>query len=130
MDHVPWPLQSSHSERMHLIDLRPSLGSLGEGSESSKWSKAPQMISLKSHLTQDQAKRNHGKPLEYDADLKAYAISVAQPLLIITTRRGGGGGGGHVKKKKYHITATCFSKPHTNLEVRRLRRLGVISATN
>ena len=84
------------------------------------------MISLKSHLTQDQAKRNHGKPLEYDADLKAYAISVAQPLLIITTR----GVGVHVKKKKDHITATCFSNPHTNLKARRSSRLGVISATN
>ena len=31
---------------------------------------------------------------------------------------------------KCHITATCFSNPHTNLGARRSRHLGVITVTN
>ena len=64
---------------------------------------------------------------------KWHAISVIPPVLnTITPGGGGGGGGGGVTatKIKPHITAICFSKPHTNLEARRSRRLGVRSATN
>ena len=49
------------------------------------------------------------------------------PSLLNTITQGGGGGGGDVHGKKIitsQITATCFSNPHTNLGVRRSRRLG------
>ena len=56
-----------------------------------------------------------------------HAISVIPPLLTTITQ-----GGFTLKNKinKRGITATCFSKPHTNLGVRRSRRLGIITVTN
>ena len=60
-------------------------------------------------------------------------ISLIPPLLNTITPGGGGGGGFTLKNNKIkpHITATCFSEPHTNLlGARRSSRLGVRSATN